>query len=165
MKKITLAFALVLVLASFSSCKSILLKMAMKNSVDNKVSVIENQDKTVVFIPVWHIGKVSYYESVKKHIDSLRKENFVVFFESVNYKPKTNKAILDTLNRKMRRILGYHLSSYKDDNNSSIPDYIKNSNYISQTAKNTGLKAGDINADMYINDLIKEYEKNTAPSF
>jgi nucleoside diphosphate kinase len=133
--------------------------MAMKDSVDKSVRVLQNNNKTVVFIPVWHIGKESYYKSVKTQIDSLRKENFVVFYESVDYLPNTDKATKDTLDLKMRRILGYHITSYKDNDNDSQPNYLKNNNYIAQSAENTGLKIGDINADMSINELIQAYEK------
>jgi hypothetical protein len=132
--------------------------MAMKDTVDKQVRVIEGKGKTIVFIPVWHVGKESYYKSVKEHIDYFRDEGYSIFYEGIDYEPGTDQATKDTLDRKMRKILGYHLSSYNDQNNESQPKYLKNHKYSTQTARNTGLKIGDINADMSINHLMKVYE-------
>ncbi|MFP2994752.1 hypothetical protein ABN763_02530 [Spongiivirga sp. MCCC 1A20706] len=143
-----------------TSC-SVIFKMKQSDSIVKKVKVLENDTKRVVFLPVSHVGKKSYYESIKTMIDSLRNDNYTVYFESVSYQTELSEAKKDTIARKMRRILGWSLtSSYKDSTNKSMPKYIRNNDYVDQTAQNTGLKTGDKLVDIPQNRLIELYEQD-----
>lgn len=160
MKRIISIFIAASILITFSSCKAVL-HLKMKDTVDKDVKLLERDDKTVIFIPMNHIGKESYFESVKRIVESARSENYNVFFESVYYQAGTSESKKDTLDRKIRKLIGYHItSSYKDDENKSYPNYLKENNYVMQTAENTGLKQGDILADLSINELIRLYEED-----
>lgn len=142
----------------FTSC-SLALKASLKKSIVKEIKVLEKNDKKIVFFPVSHIGYNSYFESIKKEMDSLHNEGFAVFFEGVQYSDSINAIRKDTLQRKVRRIMGYHLSSsYKDSTNQSLPKYMSKNKLIMQTIENTGLKKGDRLVDMTIDSLITLYE-------
>lgn len=93
-----------------------------------------------MYIGMSHIAKPEFYESVKQIVDSLRKEDYTIFYEGVGLDTsKYSKATLDTILRKQRRLLGINLTRYKDSSNKSLPKAFKNKKYIDQTAKNTGV--------------------------
>lgn len=117
-------------------------------------------DKTVVFVPMIHIAKPTFYKDVKKKLDSLRAEGFVVFYESVSYdRKKYGSKELDTLDRKIRKMLGIYFSSYKDSTNASLPKAFFNDKYVLQSRSRTGIGPPDINVDLPLDTLLKMYEE------
>jgi len=63
-------------ISTIIGCQTILIKLIAKKTVDKQVRVLENKIKesTIVFLPVIHVGKRSYFKSFKPIVDSLRKE-------------------------------------------------------------------------------------------
>lgn len=108
-----------------------------------------------------HIAKPEFYESVKQIVDSLRKDGYAIFYEGVSIDTnKYSKATLDTILRKQRRLLGFHLTPYNDSTNKSLPKALKNKKYIAQTLSNTGIHIEkDIKADLPMDSLINLWEK------
>ncbi|WP_459743614.1 hypothetical protein [Polaribacter sp. OB-PA-B3] len=122
---------------------------------------------TIIYLPMVHVAKPSYFTQVKSVIDSLKKENYTVFYESItlqdNYLTNdldsaTQKELFYKL-RKFRKMLGrFQINDLTDDNNKSLPNYYKNSSFISQTNSLIGLDSLDINADVSMTELINAQE-------
>jgi hypothetical protein len=157
---------LLLALLAFTSCKRILVSIITDKSIDSKIRVLENKEtgKTLCFLPMIHIGKPEYYESVRKVIDSLRQEGYIVYYESVGYDEEPDSLTRDTIDRKVRKLIGFYFgSSYKDSSNNSLPKAITNSNYEMQDYKKIGVLETDKKVDLSIDSLIRRYEQDIKP--
>lgn len=153
---------LLIVLLCFCSCASIRLAMAGadRETVDLEVYHHIEKDKTIVFVPMLHIGKSVFYEDVKKNLDSLRSEGFVIFYENVKFdREKYSPEELDTLNRKIRKLLGFYFTNYKDSTNLSLPKSFFNDKYVLQTKARTGIVEKDRKVDLPLDSLVQLYEK------
>ena len=130
-------------------------------------------DKEVLLIPNKHMGPPKYYENLRMAIDSLIKEDYYVFYESL--KPGELKSAEDssefrTQVMKLRKILGKSLSSNSSDG--GIFDTINNTirigkntvklkeKLMSQPSANYFFKnTGDYEkVDLTITELIAEFE-------
>ncbi|OYU85574.1 MAG: hypothetical protein CFE24_01335 [Flavobacterium sp. BFFFF2] len=161
MKKIIFLSLLLL-----SSCKNIAYNHAMEKiggfSDEVKTSTLVNTDKSVVFIPMHHIGTQLFYDDVHKKIDSLKALDYYFFYEQI----KANSAsIRDTITLlKIRKILGVPLSKdAKTDYLSYFKDKEKvkfKKELVSQPQVSVfGLDSKNaLNVDCSMNDLITEYE-------
>lgn len=120
--------------------------------------VNDSTKREVVIIPMMHTGSPKYYNRVKKIVDSLRSDGFVFFYESVQYCNDTLSAeTRDTLDRKLRKVVGFHLTAYNDKENESLP-FTTHMGQVEQTWERTGLMHGDIHADLCIEELVRRYE-------
>ena len=145
----------------FYSCGKIFLSIATDKSAVKKATYLYNDslNKTVIFVPMQHIGKPNYYEEVRLFLDSLRKNDFVVFYENIGISYSWDSLPTDTLIRKMRKIVGMNLvGGYKNPDNKSLKKHWVNSKYISQ-ANNIGLKDTDFWVDLDAHELIEKYEE------
>ena len=160
-------FALIVLSMTFSSCGKMMLNLVSKTSIDSQVKTLRNQedDRTLVFLPMVHLGKPGYYKSAKTIIDSLRKEDFIVFYEGIGIQRQIDSASLDTVNRKLRKLLGFHLSkSYKDSTNLSYPKAITDNNYIMQDYILMGIDmAENKRVDLPKDEIIRRYEEEVKP--
>lgn len=153
---------LLIVLLCFCSCGSIGLAMAGadRETVDLEVYRQPQKNKTLVFVPMLHIGKPVFYEDVKKKLDSLRSEGFVIFYENVKFdRKKYSREELDTLNRKIRKLLGFYFTNYKDSTNLSLSKSFFNDKYVLQTKARTGITEKDLKVDLPLDRLVQLYEK------
>lgn len=153
---------LFLVSLLFLSCGKLLLNHLTKETIDADLMIYENTvtKNKVVYLPMIHLGNSSYYESVKKKVDSLRALNYIIMYEGIQ---KGNVSALDsiTLNKKFRKVTGFYLTNYTNEKNESLPKALRNSTYLSQSVTNTGIDViGDINIDYSLDSLIYKYEKN-----
>ncbi len=141
-----------------------MLGVLTKDSINKQVKILENKknNRTIAFFPMVHLGEKHYYESAKVIIDSLRKENFVIFYEGIGIESPLDSSYNDTLNRKLRKLLGFHLSdSYKDSTNESLPNVLVNNQYIMQDYKMMGVNLKeDFRIDLRKDEIIKRYEKD-----
>lgn len=111
-----------------------------------------------------HLNHPEFYEDVKHKLDSLRKLEFKVFYESVSLDTTLySKKEIDTLKWKLRKLLGFHLTKYNDKKNKSLPSILRNSNYEAQTKTNTGLTENDIKIDVPVDTLLQVYELKYDP--
>jgi len=116
---------------------------------------------TIVFLPMSHVGKPSFYSSVKYNIDSLRKKKYKVIYEGVGMDTTLPRKDQVIYKKKLRKLLGFHLSqTYQDSTNQSIPKAFKNKKYVAQNKENTGLLPEiDTNIDLTKNEMIDQYEE------
>ena len=152
----------------FASCGKMLLSLVTPSDVEKSLKVLKKDDQTVVFLGTVHLAKPEFFDSAKKIIDSLKRENFTVFYESITfddeyYKDKLDSTSiykLDTTLRKFRKMMGrFQMNDLTDKNNKSLPNYFKNNKYLSQTNNLLGIDSLDINADVTMSNLISAQEK------
>lgn len=158
MKRFILLFIFIF---SLSSCNRILFNY-FANKKEVKLSKFYNneQDKTIVFVPMVHVSTPEFYQDVKTKLDSLRTMGYVVFYESVAFDTKKyNHKELDTIYRKFRKLVGFNLTNYKDSTNKSIPKFYSNDKYISQNNDLIGIEKNDLKVDLPADTIIKLYEK------
>jgi len=137
-------------------------------NVKKSLKILEKDDQKVIFLGMVHLVKPGFYQQAKIIIDSLRKENYTIFYEGIKYDKKFYKAELDSLeleelyliSRKYRKMIGqFHAGDLTDRNNKSLPNYYKNKKYVTQTNELLGIDSLDINADSSIETLIKAQEE------
>jgi major membrane immunogen (membrane-anchored lipoprotein) len=153
-----------------TSCASIFSKRILKKTgvfdAKSKVKTIKNKEKSIVFIPMHHIGRIAYYDDVANKIDSLQKLNYIVFYEGVNDQDKDSIIRRKNL-LKLRKIMGFYPQGQKGylDTTTNIiagklkykgayklinqPNY-KQLNIDSLTA---------IRADVNLTELMADFEK------
>ncbi|MBP9098018.1 MAG: hypothetical protein KBF74_04320 [Ferruginibacter sp.] len=112
--KIKLVIGVLIVQMTFSSC----FKQIALNSLgifEKKVPTkyITNGEKAIVYLPMHHIGKKEFYDHVKHVTDSLIRDGYILYLESVTPGKVTDSLQKDTLYRKARKITGVDLQSLK----------------------------------------------------
>lgn len=110
-----------LIVLTLISC--IKAKVGLKGNLMRKMYLITsytNEDKNLAFIGVMHINKPEYFDQIAKDIDSLRNEGYVIFYEGINKDIDLTDADRDMYQRKIRKILGFHFTSYLDETNKDM---------------------------------------------
>lgn len=158
---------LLLVVASISltSCMSLALNLIGVYDPEAITIPLTNDDRSVVFIPMKHIALKEFYANVGHKTDSLQKEGYTVFLESVSVKDSLSKTEKDTLELKFRKILGTHVSKkgYLDTINGKLmgkkynnkKGIVNQPRYVKMGIDTSKARIVDVPA----NELLKEYEK------
>lgn len=117
-------------------------------------------NKSLIFIPVVHVGEKSFYNSLKDSVIKWKTDNYIVFYEQL-IADKENMSI-DSMSyvkakRKARKIIdlpkfsrmAYKLKADKIFKNKTVqPEYY-----------DIGITESDINADIDLIEMVNEYEK------
>lgn len=190
-------FCIVLFFAGlvFSSCATTV-KIAQKfyspyDKTMKRAARLTKDGKEVLLVPMCHLGTEAHYAKVKNYLDSLKSNGYVVFFETVFDCPfhidttndvnfpqlaeivkstvytKADSMRMDTLNRKFRRITGFHLGrdGYKEQDNETLDKKWRTSKYVQQDIRTCGLTTErDIWVDYTQADLTEVYEKQYGPT-
>lgn len=123
------------------------------------IAKYEKDNKKVLLVPMVHLNTERYYENIKQKIDSLRTDGYVFFYEGIDCDKEKNTDI-DYQMRKFRRITGFTLMSYFDEDNEA-DNHLKIEGMVFQGDMDYGLrKDKDINADYSLTELIKTFESN-----
>ncbi|MBF0693733.1 MAG: hypothetical protein IR153_01590 [Flavobacterium sp.] len=161
MKKYLIACVLAFVLCS---CAKSLVRI--KSNLVNKIYRIQkfsNGSKDVAFIGVMHINQPDYYKRIKQDIDSLRASGYTIMYEGIAIDTTMEKEKLEVIQKKLRKIIGIHLTAYLDSTNNDTKKF-RVKGMIDQTPENTGLRVDvDIRADLSLDSLIYFYEQNRGP--
>jgi hypothetical protein len=112
--------------------------------------------KTITFIPIAHAAQPVFYDNLKDLIVTYKKRGYTVYYEQV----KTQKtAPVDTVRLKARKMKGMELNR---DTYGIMSKFFPN--IISQPLyKDLGIDSTDINADVSMADVVKEYERLYGP--
>ena len=69
---------------------------------------LRNGNRSVIYIPMRHLGTRVYYDQIQRAVDSLQKSGYVVFYESIAY--QVDSAVQrDVYDRKFRKLTGNRL--------------------------------------------------------
>ncbi|MGA9211992.1 hypothetical protein [Kaistella sp.] len=144
-----------------TSCVSAVLKLTGITEANAKVNQFNFEQKKCAFLGMHHIGKEEFYNDVKKKIDSLRKENFVVFYEGFKVSKSSDKQDLKNNTMKFRKITNIPISLYIDSTNHAIGLDMKKWKLVNQPEdKDLGIDSTkDINAELPFGVLINKFEE------
>lgn len=165
--RILLSIALLAVLTT--SCMSLALSVMGINKKESAYSVYTDSTKTLVYIPMKHIGPGEFYANVTRRVDSLQKEGYIVFMESVRVTDSLTTQQKDTLKRKVRKLTGVTLGKegYIDTvNNRLMGRSFKNRRGLINQPVYSKLGVDTLTGrieDVPMNYLIAEYERQHGP--
>nr|WP_314560779.1 lipoprotein [uncultured Capnocytophaga sp.] len=145
---------LLLLAFALSSCNRLFVKLYNTRPIIDKKVTWRGEDREVIFIPMIHISRQAYYDQVKDFVTQKRQEGYTIYYEGVGMSDSLTAAQRDTVYRKARKILGFHIKGAydKDGKNRSIPKYKR---YVGQNKANTGIDTiRDINLDMTLDKLL-----------
>ena len=89
MKK-TIVIPIILIVL-FSSCKSLLLDIVTPSNVNRSLKIMQKENNKIIFLPMVHVAKKKFFKKVKKIVDSLKKENYTVFYEGIEVDNQNGK--------------------------------------------------------------------------
>lgn len=121
-----------------------------------------NNCKEVVVIPMVHLAKPKYYRESTKIITSLRKKNYSFFYERAIYPRNTDSLTLDTLKRKMRKLIGVPFGFKLTDTSFSdaYPNFFSSGRYIMQNPESAGYSYNlDKRVDLDVEEVLNMFEK------
>lgn len=101
--------SLVFVLLTFASCDTSLLVQSTGVLRDaSKKFELRHADRSIIYIPMRHLGTRVYYDQIQAAVDSLQEAGYVVFYESIAYQVDS-AAQRDLYDRKFRKLTGNRL--------------------------------------------------------
>jgi hypothetical protein len=125
---------------------------------------IEYRNKEIYFIPMVHFGDETFYTDVRKKIDSLRKSNFVIYYETVKNPLNIDSLDSDISKRKFRKLYGKSITSKRYDTITKKLrgkyKYVGKDKIINQPNRESlNINNDDKKVDIPIITLISEFEK------
>lgn len=157
-------FLLLFIALLLTSCMSMALRSVGAYREHNSVSFFSNGNKMVAYIPMVHVGKKEFYADTKSKVDSLQRNGYIVFMESVRVKDSLTAPQKDTLRRKIRYLLGVDLNrnGYLDSvNGTFMGRKFKNKEGLTNQPKYHKMGVDTIKGrieDVPMNVLLKAYE-------
>jgi hypothetical protein len=162
MKLKLLTPALLLMLCT--SCLNLSLHAIGAYKTKAEPAAYTNNKKTIVFIPMRHIGLKEFYNDVHRLTDSLHNQGYIVFYESVKLRDSFTDEQKKIMNLKLRKMLGVHVDTigYLDTVNNRLmgrrfrnrKGLINQPHYRLMGADMTKDRVEDVP----VNELIAEYE-------
>lgn len=160
MKKLLLILSLLLpAITGYADATDWILKQ--KGLLDEKaeLKMIQWNDKSIAFIGMMHLGKKSFYEDVKRMVDSLQKEGYTVFYEG-SFRRRQRKELDTVCALKCRKLTGLDATRFYSE---TVP-------FQAQIAKHQLVDQPDypdlgvieeqsVSADLGLKELITAYEK------
>jgi len=161
-------FKIVLVIAiaiTVTSCMSLQIKLLGIHKKDATVVSFSNNNKTVAFVPMKHIGPREFYNDVRHIVDSLENEGYIAYLESTRITDSLTKEEDSIVHLKVRKMIGTYLGDqgYLDTINRKLMGrrYSNKLKLINQPPyKKLGadtLKAKIV--DVPMNRIVKAYEE------
>ncbi len=144
---------------AFSSCRYMAVYLFTKKDITDDVKILYNKqkDRTLIVLPIIHLSKKGYYESVKNIIDSLRSEGYTFFYEGMDMQQGLDSIQAINYKRKLRKFLKVNLDFHKE--NLSLPSFYHSKYYIKQDYHKIGIiKEQDINIDLSLKAVIDSFE-------
>lgn len=163
LKKLNMRYIYIILVFYCFSCNTLINNSLDKKGVfDDKIELLEfnNDDTSIIFFPMHHIGTEKFYSDVSFKIDSLLGNDYYFYTETVKA-----EAFDDTILRKYKKITRKPLTKngYMDIMDSLIDsnDRIKlEKNLINQPSyRNFGLDSiNNKNVDVKLSQMINYYE-------
>ncbi|NCP46638.1 MAG: hypothetical protein GW818_09535 [Flavobacteriales bacterium] len=157
---------LILIFFILNSCVSINEILEKDGIFNEKVEIknISNTEKNVIFIGMHHFGRKEFYTDVANKTDSLQKNGYITFYESVTLDSSLDSLTTEIYKKKLRKIIGLKSVKYYDTISKKIVGkyrYKGEYNLINQpkySDLNVNMEKA-LNIDATVNTLIDEFEK------
>ncbi len=138
------------------------------------VKQINNSEKKIVFIPMHHIGKESFYRDAMNKIDSLKHAGYTVYYEGLKFSRMNDSLKNDTLAMKLRKVIGLDMRAMKsnggyiDTINNTVMGVkvkaVKRHHLVNQPRGYTMFDTTiDKRADVYLSDALNAFEEKYGP--
>ena len=131
------------------------------NTIETKappvVKTVGLKDKTVSFVPMMHVGMPEFYHGVKDIVEEYKAKGYTVYYEMIKVDTLTKaKSDVAISLKKVRKMLGIYATPkiYYTMMKPFFPGVVSQPEY-----KDLGITDTDINADIYMDQLIDGYEK------
>jgi len=171
-------FLTIFIMAGASISCSILAKhgipLSSSQILDSIQTYVDSTNtKTVVLIPMYHIAKSSVYDDLADYLETLKFQGYVTFCEGLLPTDKYSDSLsiplykdlhtlyspdnplkLDTLKRKMRKMLGHELGSIHDETASQHGMVVQTQSSLKQLTSDM-----DYWVDVTYADMIQEFEE------
>lgn len=115
-------------------------------------------EKTVVFIPMVHVGTPEFYADVANTISVLKKQGYVLYYEGVKKDPGQDSASFLNYMRKFRKMTGLVIDSIGYAALFHEKGLFK-SKIDQPKASNLGADENDRQVDVHFFELVDAYEK------
>lgn len=148
---------------------SIAVKVMGLDKKDAEVITFTNNDKTVAFIPMKHLGPKEFYADVKHLLDSLHNEGYIAYLESVKIMDSLPKEEVKLAHIKLRKMTGVYIGrgGYLDTiNNRLMGRRFRNKQKLVNQPPYNKLGSDsliDKLIDIPMNELVREYQSRFGP--
>ncbi|MDT0293373.1 hypothetical protein ACFQ3R_08070 [Mesonia ostreae] len=164
MKNIKFILLASLLFSTFTSCFEAFHYIAFpKKPHPKKFQKLSNgKNKEIVIVPMVHLAKPKYYNTSTKIINTLRNDDFTIFYERVTYPKNADSLTLDTLRRKMRKLVGSPFGLKLTDtlHRNVYPNFFSSGRYLQQSAEIAGYSYSlDKNVDLSVVEILDAYKK------
>lgn len=122
----------------------------------------DGENKEIVIVPMVHLAKPKYYSTSTKIINNLRNDDYTIFYERVTYPKNADSITLDTLRRKMRKLVGSPFGLKLTDtlNKNVYPNFFSSGRYLQQSSEIAGYSYSlDKNIDFSVVEILDAYKK------
>lgn len=151
---------IVIICLSLVGCGHIYLSIITPKNSKKSLKIMKRGNQEIIFLPMIHLAKSSFFDQVTIIIDSLKKEGYTVFYEQISIDENQSIEIIETNIRKLRKMWGVNIiGAYNNKRNKSLPNFYKTNNYSSQNNIDLGIDSLDIIADVTLSELINAHEK------
>ena len=148
-----------------TSCVSSMLRILGAYKEEAKLNHVPHKEKSILYLPIHHIGKKAFYDDVRNKVDSLQKLGYVVYEEGIE--PFIdNQAVIDTAKFKYRKMIGHIITKdgYLDTVNNTILGTIKYNNKRGLINQPSYVELGvdttkSVRADLELHVLIQKFEE------
>ena len=107
MKKIT--FLLLFFVLCMSACTTSLVVLSSGVLRDaSRQYIMRNGLREIIYLPLHHMGTREYYDKIRNDVDSLQKEGYVVYYESIAYNLDSD-SLREEYDKKFRKLTGDRL--------------------------------------------------------
>lgn len=160
-KKHAVIFSTIALILLLVSCQTTLIRVLSKHNIEGEVKVLHHKvtHQTIIFFPMVHVGKISYYKSVSPLVDSLRKEGYCIYYENVAILHTMDSLDKEAYEKKFRKILGFSFVTSP----SSLPKEYQMKGFILQDYQLMGLTPNDHVLDLNIAQIIDSLEAKYGP--
>lgn len=116
--------------------------------------------RSLIFVPMVHVGEESFYNSLKDSIVKWKSLNYTIFYEQIisdNETMRIDSLTYVQVKRKARKIV--ELSKYSRKNYALRSGKILKNKVVQPEYIDMGITGSDINADINLQELVDEYER------
>ncbi len=133
--------------------------MAMRRKIP-KEKTLAFDGKEVRFIPLIHFGQKEFYKRLKEKVVAYKGQGYTVYYEQTRMRfdqLAIFQAAYDTVRRKFRKMTGGQ-SHTRNDYQQELGNIFKRQQ-VQPEYDSLGVTLNDVNADVTILQMIKEYER------
>ena len=149
-------FLSIVTLLLLTGCMSVALKYIGADETKMKIKSLDVGGKQVLFLPMHHLGKQEFYADVRRKVDSLHQQGYVILYEGISeFSRQLTKDEEELYGRKFRKIIGFSMKNQR----MKLSKKLENRYVHQPSAEALGITKKDIHADVEMDVLIDAYQQ------